>query len=302
MLVTGWHACCGRCVVRTGVGHTKTGLVRCTTSSSRLPGEQTQPKIMTYYHLTCRREALRAAVAINNIGCTLLERGCFAQAHQTLQDAARATVVLLGDEDTTESRASVALKLAAADQRLALPCCAPSSPFASLRGKDKAPAPLRIPFDDANDDPDFPDLVVMSAIAVHNSALSCYYLSTTTPAVEADFSPDKRRRLLIKAKVLLKSSYCLIVDRPSSGSHATLSCALHILENLHLVVVRPLSSLAASSSTTSTWSSTRRADDHDDDHLSGLEAELAHLRFTVQAVERADRHYFGRPDPVAAAA
>jgi hypothetical protein len=253
-------------------------------------------KIMTYYHLTCRREALRAAVAINNIGCTLLERGRFAHAHQTLQDAARATVLLLGDEDTDESRASVALKLAAADQRHALPCCAAPSPFASQVGKDKSPAPLHIPFDDSNDDPNFPDLAVMSAIAVHNSALSCYYLSTTTPAVEADFPPDKRRRLLAKAKVLLKSSYCLIVDCPSSGSHATLSCALHILENLHLVVVLP------SSSSSSTWSSTRRADDDDDDHLSGLEAELAYLRFTVQVVERADRHYFGRPDHVAAAA
>jgi hypothetical protein len=252
---------------------------------------------MTYYHLTCRREALRAAVAINNIGCTLLERGRFAHAHQTLQDAARATVLLLGDEDTAESRASVALKLAAADQRLALPCCGAPSPFASQVGKDKSPAPLRIPFDDANNDHNFPDPVVMSAIAVHNSALSCYYLSTTTPAVEADFPPDKRRRLLAKAKVLLKSSYCLIVDCPSSGSHATLSSALHILENLHLVVVRTLSVAATASS----WSSTRRADDPDD-HLPGLEAELAHLRFTVQAVERADRHYFGRPDPVAAAA
>jgi hypothetical protein len=256
-------------------------------------------KIMTYYHLTCRREALRAAVAINNIGCTLLERGRFAHAHQTLQDAARATVLLLGDEDTDESRASVALKLAAADQRLALPCRACPSPLTSQVGKDKSPALLRIPFDDANDHHNIPDLVAMSAIAVHNSALSCYYLSTTTPAVEADVPPDKRRRLLAKAKVLLKSSYCLIADCPSSGSHATLSCALHILENLHLVVVRPSSSAAAASS--STWSSTRRADD-DDDHLSGLEAELAHLRFTVQAVERVDRHFFGGSDRAAAAA
>jgi hypothetical protein len=38
-------------------------------------GREKQHTIMTHYHLTSRHEAVRAAIAINNIGCALLESG-----------------------------------------------------------------------------------------------------------------------------------------------------------------------------------------------------------------------------------
>jgi hypothetical protein len=255
---------------------------------------------MTFYHLTCHRQALRAAIAINNIGCTLLENGCYLQAHQTLRDAARAAVVLLGSDGggPAESRASVAAKLAAADQRLAVPVRSSLQDCRDARG-GKAPAPLRIAIDESDEDP---DLVVMSAIAVHNSALSCYYQATT----ETDCPFEKRRRLLSKAKTLLKSSYCLVADCPSSGSQATLSCALHILENLHLVVLLSSSSSSAVppciAYALSSYPEGTTLVAAEGDHLMALEEELVRLRWTAQAVEQADVHFFGRPDSSAAAA
>jgi hypothetical protein len=254
---------------------------------------------MTFYHLTCQRQALRAAIAINNIGCTLLENGCYFQAHQTLRDAARAAVVLLGDGGgAAEARASVAAKLAAADQRLAVPVRSSPQGCRGARG-GKAPAPLRIAIDGPDEDP---DLVVLSAIAVHNSALSCYYRATT----ETDCPFEKRRRLLSKAKTLLKSSYCLVADCPSSGSRATLSCALHILENLHLVVRLSSSSSSAVPPGIAYALSSYRVGTTlvvaEGDHLMALEDELVRLRWTAQAVEQADVHFFGRPDSSAAAA
>jgi hypothetical protein len=263
---------------------------------------------MTYYKITSHREAVHAAVAINNIGCTLLERGCYAQAHQTLQDAARATVLLLGDDGTEESRASVASKLAAADQRLALPCCGGAAP-PSPGVKDRAPAPLRLPCADANDGyHEHPDMVIMSAIAVHNSALSCYYRATVA-INDQDCPPDQRKRLLAKAKALLRSSYFLVADCAKSGAYGTLKCALHILESLRMVVVRsssfpsplPLEGSASASHLERPGLAIVAMAEDDHDHLPGLEAELEYLRFTVQAVEQADRHFFGQSDVAAAA-
>jgi hypothetical protein len=269
---------------------------------------------MPYYEITSHREAAHAAIAINNIGCTLLERGCYGQAHQTLQDAARAAVVLLGDDDdddatTEESRASVASKLAAAaaaaDQRLALPRRGGRPAPPSQDSKDDAPAPLRVPVDD---DQEHPDLVILSAIAVHNSALSCYYQATEV-ITDQECSPDKRRRLLAKAKTLLKSSYCLVADCPTWGAYSTLTCALHILESLHHVVVRSSSSSSPLPLEDSAWASPLERPglaivamaEADHDHLAGLEAELEYLRFTVQAIEQAERHFFGQSDVAAAA-
>jgi hypothetical protein len=256
---------------------------------------------MTFYHLACHRQALRAAIAINNIGCTLLENGCYGQAHQTLRDAARAAVVLLGSDGggssaAAEARASVAATLAAADQRLAVPVR--SSPQACQDAGGKAPAPLRIAIEESDEDP---DLIVLSAIAVHNSALSCYYQART----ETECPFEKRRRLLSKAKILLKSSYGLVADCPPSGSRATLSCALHILENLHLVArisssssaVPPCIACASPSCPEETT-----LDAAEGDHLLALEDELVRLRWTAMAVEQADVHFFGRPDSSAAAA
>jgi hypothetical protein len=71
-------------------------------------------------HFPCGQAVCRAAIAINNIGWTLLERGCYDQAHLTLKDAALSMISLIHDGEE-EAQWLVEASLCAADQRLAFP-------------------------------------------------------------------------------------------------------------------------------------------------------------------------------------
>jgi hypothetical protein len=231
--------------------------------------------------MTYQLPSVRAAIAINNVGCSLLERSCYEQAHQTLKDAAQAMVMLLGDVGD-ETQRSVASKLLAADQRLAFPCDA--SPLI-LQGGGKFPAPLRLDVD-ALDLDDSPDLIVMSAITVHNSAVSCFYQS-----IDLSHSPDKRRSLQSKAMVLLQSSYTLIKGG-GAFTPSTLIHALHILENLSRILrLSPTSPIQEEQEPVETVVPESFA----------LDAELTQLRAMVQTLESAHAHIFGRSVFAAAA-
>jgi hypothetical protein len=231
--------------------------------------------------MTHQLPSVRAAIAINNVGCSLLERSCYDQAHQTLKDAAQAMVMLLGD-DGDETRRSVASKLCDADQRLAFPCDA--SPFI-LQDGGKCPAPLRLDVE-ALDLDESPDLIVMSAITVHNSAVSCFYQS-----IDLSHSPEKRRSLQSKAMVLLQSSYTLI-QGGSAFTPSTLIHALHILENLSRIM-----RLSTSSSIQEGQGPVESAEPES----FGLDDELTQLRAMVQTLESAHANIFGRPVFAAAA-
>lgn len=188
--------------------------------------------------LTMRHRIFRAAIAMNNLGCSMLDRGCYAQAHQTLTDAAQVMVKLTStneDDDHNESstrhrhdadcvaqQLELLSKLHAANQRHAASMLISLSPR-----KLSCLKPLRLEPEifDANETA---DLYLMSAIAVHNMALSCLCQSMDT-----DQAKERREKLQTKAITLLQSSYRLIRE----GDHGTwaattIQVAIHILESL----------------------------------------------------------------------
>lgn len=231
--------------------------------------------------MTHQLSSVRAAIAINNVGCSLLERSCYDQAHQTLRDAAQAMVMLLGD-DGDETRRLVASKLFAADQRLAFP--RDTAPLI-LQDGGKCPAPLRLDVEELGLE-ESPDLVLLSAITVHNSAVSCFYQS-----IDASHSPDKRKSLQSKAMLLLQSSYSLIKGG-SAFTPSSLIHALHILENLHRILLLSI---------TSTIEEGQEPAESSVSESFALDAELTQLRAMAQTLERAQANVFGRSVFAAAA-
>lgn len=240
----------------------------------------------------------RAAIAINNIGWALFERGCHDQAHQTLKEAAHVMVALMNDDDAAaggeETRQAVEAILRDANLRLAFP--RPSSPPPpSWSGREEGlllrPEPLRLDVDEWVADAPF-DFV---AIAVHNSAVSYYYQS-----LSAANDPDAQRRLRSTAVSLLRTSYS-IISKACGCAPATLAHALHILENLDKVgrssaVVTGAAAAALGGRPEPGETQTARASE-----TFELDAELTHLRALVQALERVYLTLFG-PAAYAAAA
>jgi hypothetical protein len=172
----------------------------------------------------CNPESVwRAAIAINNIGWSLLERECYDQAHLTLKDAALAMVALVYDGEP-EARQSVEACLRAANQRLAFPHR--SLPLAPLE-REKFPEPLRLDVDefiaiDAS--------LEFVAIALHNSAVSYFFQS-----IAAAHTPDVQLILSSKSVSLLELSYS-IISHVGGYAPSTFAHSLRILENLLTVM------------------------------------------------------------------
>jgi hypothetical protein len=237
-------------------------------------------------HPSCDRTVWRAAIALNNIGWTLLERACYDQAHLTLKDAARAMVALVHDGSRAETRQTIESCLHAASQRLAFPHRSLSQSLPD-RELELRPLPLHLDVDELGCDPSLESL----AIAVHNSAVSYYYVS-----VSADHAPEAQRSLLATAVSLLRSSYSIISEVCGSAP-ATFAHALPILENL-----RNLTRLFMRTGDASTAPGGRLgAHETLALWLFELDVELDRLRMLILALESIDRSLFGHSVFAAAA-
>jgi hypothetical protein len=244
-------------------------------------------------HPLCDRTVWRAAIALNNIGWTLLDKECYDQAHQTLKDAAHVMVAIIhGDSSGHETRQSVESRLRAANQRLASTYSAacPSWP-GPQRGREGCPEPLRVDVDEFVVDTLSPDFV---AIAGHNCAVSHFYQSMLVA-----HAPDAQRHHLAAAVSLLRWSYSIISEVCGSAP-ATLAHALHILENL-----RTVARWCVSASGTSAAPAGERPEQAGGTRalfLLELDAELSQLRALVHELEAVDVALFGRPVKYAGAA
>jgi hypothetical protein len=240
----------------------------------------------------CDRTVWRAAIALNNIGWTLLDKECYDHAHQTLKDAARVMVALIhGDSSGQETRQYVDSRLRAANQRLASTyrTACPSWP-GPQRGREGCPEPLRVDVDEFVVDTLSPDFV---AIAGHNCAVSHFYQSILVAS-----APDAQRHHLAAAVSLLRWSYSIISEACGSAP-ATFAYALHILENLRTVArwfVRASGTAAAPAGERPEQAGGTRAL-----FLMELDAELSQLRALVHELEAVDVALFGRPVYAAAA-
>jgi hypothetical protein len=189
--------------------------------------------------LSFHQQAYRTAIAINNVGCFLLNRRCYPQAHQTLVDATQVMLRLARDEVALaqtslhhdEAWRDLSCRLHAADQRLAFPkksvTDTQSKHHLSSTRQYQRPSVLRVEAEDFDVD-DESDLVLMSAITLHNLALS--FLCQALEDPEQCFR--KREKLQTKAISLLKTSYRLVQENDVAWSERTLRLALHILESL----------------------------------------------------------------------
>jgi hypothetical protein len=235
------------------------------------------PATLMASHFRSDQAVCRAAIAINNIGWSLLERGCYDQAHLTLKDAALSMISLVHDGEEP-AQWMVEASLYAANQRLAFPRRS-SLPPATLE-RETCPEPVRLDVDDLVVFDDAPlDFV---AIAVQNSAISYFFQATV-----AAESPEEKQGLLDKAKSLLRLSYSIISD---NGDYAptTLGHALHILENLHKVMRFSMPSAVASTAQGRTGAVEAHATS-----TSDTDAELAQLRAMMHLIQMANTAMFG---------
>jgi hypothetical protein len=233
-----------------------------------------------YDHAVCR-----AAIAINNIGWSLLERGCYDQAHVTLKAAARAMISLFHDSEEESQRLAEA-SLRAANLRLAFPRRSSSSLAPTLE-RQGCPRSLRLDVDELFVVDVSLDFV---AIAVHNSAVSYFF-----QAITEEDSPDVRGELLAKAVALLRLSYSIISDFGDCAP-STYTYALHILDSL-LKVLRFLMPSAVGSAAPVRAG----ADEIRTSATLEMEAELLELHGMVHRLEGVNQAMFGRTIFAAAA-
>jgi hypothetical protein len=228
-------------------------------------------------HFRSDQAVCRAAIALNNIGWSLLERECYDQAHLTLKDAALAMISLVHDGEG-QAQWMVEASLYAANQRLAFP--RRSSPPPAALERETCPEPVRLDVD---------ELVVVDAapldfvaIAVNNIAVSHFFQATAAAG-----SPAEQGRLLAKAVSLLRLSYSIISE---AGDYAptTIAHALQILENLSKVRRFPVPSAAVSTAPERAGAGEVR-----ETATAETDAELAQLLVMVHSLERANAAMFG---------
>jgi hypothetical protein len=242
---------------------------------------------MTSHPSPCKHQSVwRAAIAINNIGWTLLERACYDQAHQTLTDAALAMVALIYDSER-ETHLSVEAGLRAANKRLAFPQHSSLiSPLMPLE-RENFPEPIRL---DVDEFVEIDASLEFVAIAVHNAAVSNFYKAIT----DAQTS-DAQGTLSSMSVSLLELSYSIIAE---VGGYAptTFTHALRILENLQKVMrwtapsgIAPAVHERPGIAEIRAWA----AEEWD--------AELTRVRKLVESLDHASRAVLGRSFYAAAA-
>jgi hypothetical protein len=189
--------------------------------------------------LPISQQAYRMVIAINNVACSLLNKRCYSQAHLTLIDATQAMLRLCGEDanaiahhdhcSDTDLLLELSRRLHAANKRLAFPGEAMETSNLSTPLPPQCPVALRVEAEELEfNEGFFSDLVLMSSITMHNTALLYLCQALEDPLQ----SCEKREKLQCKAVNLFNFSYLLVRENNAEWTVQTAILAVHILESL----------------------------------------------------------------------
>ena len=172
----------------------------------------------------------RGAIALNNLGCSLMTKGCFRQARATLQDAVQLLKSVSAEVEKKHCRSpDVQALLGRATQRLAVPCkdaktatnfqivsdeACNSSAFSGVSKGHTCFSQALLIYMEGSDDR---DLELDSSIILHNYALTFLYHDSQ--------NKEKSQRRLENANKILQLCQHILVRRHSGLQEADF--ALH---------------------------------------------------------------------------